>query len=63
MLTFPRYPICFYARRFAEETLIKVVYAFEQNHDRGTYKLYKELQMELEQVVKDRLSAMRPCDI
>ncbi|KAK5658137.1 hypothetical protein OQA88_2109 [Cercophora sp. LCS_1] len=50
------YPICFYGRRFAEQTLIKIAHAFEGVHNKGPYELYKLPNTDLEQVVKERES-------
>ncbi|KAH6615781.1 putative amidase [Chaetomium sp. MPI-SDFR-AT-0129] len=52
------YPICFYARRFAEDTLLKVAYAFEKAHNKGSFQLYMLPDTDLEQVVRDRVSRL-----
>ena len=52
-----KYPICFFARRFEEETLVQVGHVFEQIHDCGLpLKPYMEPETHLEQIVKGRCS-------
>jgi hypothetical protein len=48
------FPICFFARRFGEQILLKVAHAFEQIHDKGVGKMYKIPETDLEAVVEAR---------
>lgn len=51
-----RYSISFFARRFQEETLFKVAYAFEQMHDKGSSKMWKVPATDLKDIVQARAS-------
>lgn len=46
-----RFPICFLARRFGEQTLLKVAHAFEKIHDKGVGKMYKVPETDLKAVI------------
>lgn len=49
-----RYSISFFARRFEEETLFKVAYAFEQMHDKGSSKMWKVPVTDLKDIVQTK---------